>query len=371
MLSEDEKNLLLDNLPGMAYRCSVLPPWPMEYVSAGIRFLCSYPPEEFLSGRMSWGSIMHPDDVAQIASDVAAAVANHEQFSLTYRIRDPHMGERWVLERGEAIYGQGGAPEALIGFIIDITEQKSVEEKLRRLQAELVHMSHATAMGTMAATLAHELNQPLAASANYLSGSRRVLDGLRGVGKQKAQAGIDEAQRQVQRAGEIIQRMRSTVSKRPGVREYASLKDMIGRAAKVLEASNSCRGLSVRTRISAEADRLWADPIQIEQALLNLIRNAVQATPEAEKREIFISSQRGEEGFAKIQVRDWGIGIPEDSLESLFEAFGTSGTGGLGVGLSITRTIVEAHGGKIWAANNPDGGASFYFTVPLTRMDEE
>ncbi|MBA3678234.1 MAG: PAS domain-containing protein [Sphingosinicella sp.] len=367
MLSEHEKDLLLDNLPGMAYRCSVLPPWPLEYVSAGVRYLCSYAPADLVSGSIAWGDLLHPHDAPQIASDVAKGVADHEQFSLTYRIIDPEMGERWVLERGEAVYGADGEAEALIGFIMDITEQKAVEEKLRRLQAELIHLSGATAMGTMATTLAHELNQPLAAAANYLAGTRRIFENLSGQGKQNAEQGLDDAHRQVQRAGEIIQRMRNTVSKRPGVREEASLTSMVGRAAKVLEASNSCPGFSIRTRISSGADRLWADTIQIEQALLNLVRNAAEAARDADKREVMISSQLEVEGLARIRVRDWGRGLPDEDPEKLFDAFGTSSTGGLGVGLSITRTIVEAHGGKIWADNNPDGGASFYFTVPVAR----
>lgn len=365
MLSEREKDQLLGSLPGMAYRCSVLPPWPMEYVSEGVRFLCSFSPQDFVSGKVLWGDLLHPEDATVSTDIVGNAVAAREQFTLAYRIIDPKLGDRWVLERGEAVYDADGEAQALIGFIVDISDQKMAENKLRRLQSELIHISGETAMGTMAATLAHELNQPLAASANYLTGAIRMVEGLEGDAKVQARQGLEEARQQILRAGEIIRRMRDTVSRQPGARETTSLKRLMGRVTKVLEASRSSPELVVRTRIGSDADQVLADPIQIEQALLNLIRNAADASSGSERKEVLINSQADGDQLVKIQVRDWGRGIPDSDMKTLFDGFGISTTGGLGVGLSITRTIVEAHGGRIWAENNADVGASFIFTVPV------
>ncbi len=206
-------------------------------------------------------------------------------------------------------------------------------------------------------------NQPLTASANYLTASRRMLQELEGATKSNVQFGLKAAEAQIRKAGEIIRRMRDIVAQRRGTRERCSLRSLIASAHHLLEASHSCQDLDLRTRISAGAEWVMVDPIQIEQVLLNLMRNACEAMSDLKPPQLLASATPTDEGQVEVQVRDYGRGLSDDALEKLFSSFGESTTGDLGVGLSISRTILEAHGGRIWVENANSGGARFHFTV--------
>ena len=239
---------------------------------------------------------------------------------------------------------------------------KAAREREQQLQAALQQRHTESAMGTMAATLAHELNQPLAAAANYVGAGKRMADGLQGETKATLIAGLTEAEGQIQRAGQIIRHARNLVSNVSAVRERASLRAMVDNVLKPLQASGTCEKIHLRTDIEAGADAIFVNPIQVEQVLLNVIRNACQAVDAARRPEIAVSA-RVQGDLCTVEVRDFGPGISRDRMKTLFSPAGKASDGGLGLGLSISRTIVEAHGGKMWAKNNPEGGASFFFTV--------
>lgn len=324
--------------------------------SAG-EFACSDPE--------TWQKLVHPEDVERMAAGVRRIIAGFgDRWSDYYRLRRADGSYAHVLDRGYLIRSDGGVSRRMVGAMQDVSEQKAAEDQLQRLQTDLVHLAHQSALGTMAATVAHELNQPLAASANYLAGTRKLVSTLEGATKSQAQSALDEAEKQIRRAAEIIKRMRSVIAKKGGTRERASLKSLVGAVSKLMEASRTCPGLVIRSRIHAEADEVLVDEIQIEQVLLNLIRNACEAMEPSPRPEVSITARRVEGKLVEVEVRDRGRGLTNELLESLFTAFSGSTTGGLGVGLSISRTIVEAHGGRIRAQNNEEGGASLFFTIP-------
>jgi signal transduction histidine kinase len=238
---------------------------------------------------------------------------------------------------------------------------KASQQRAMQLQSELNRVHTESAIGAMASILAHELNQPLAAASNYVTASRRLLEAGEGLAKPKVVAAMGEAEGQIQRAGEIIRHARDLVRNAGAKREPASLRVMVARVSEVLRAGGIYDKGAIRTEIEPDADEVLANPVQVEQVLVNLLRNAWQASDD--EPDVLVRAAPSN-GSTIIEVRDRGRGIPEDRLPDLFSVRGQSSQGGLGLGLSISRTIVEAHGGRIWAENRPGGGASIVFTMP-------
>jgi two-component system sensor kinase FixL len=228
---------------------------------------------------------------------------------------------------------------------------------------ELHQAQTQTAMSAMAAALAHELNQPLAAASNYVGACRHMAAGLEGESKPAVVSGLDEAETQIRRTSEIIRHARDLVGSVSAERQPASLRSLVANALKPLRATSQCGELELRIAVDPDADGLLVNPVQIEQVLTNLLRNACQAAGSEGRPRIAILAKSGAR-FAEVVVRDFGPGIDDEILPMLFNPGSKRNGDGLGLGLSICRTIVEAHGGRIWAANIPDGGASFHFTLP-------
>lgn len=240
---------------------------------------------------------------------------------------------------------------------------KQLREREAQLQAELRQVQTETAMGTMAATLAHELNQPLAAAVNYVGAGKRIAAGLKGDMQATLVSGLDEAETQIHRAGEIVRQARNLVSNASSSRKRTSLRTMVANAVRPLQAGGACENLKLNLDVDRDSDALLVNEIQIEQVLLNVIRNACQAAGAANEARIAIAARAGPDEVT-VEVRDFGPGIPRERVASLFKPGGGSTSGGQGLGLSISRTIVEAHGGRMWAQNPEGGGAAFLFTLP-------
>jgi PAS domain S-box-containing protein len=309
-----------------------------------------------------WDERVHPDDYPKVKREMAQFRARKGHWSYEYRFQRSDGSYAHVFDQGFLVPADG--ERRMVGAMQDVSAQKAAETRMERLQAELIHLSRSSAMGAMAATLAHELNQPLAAASNYLSASRRLLRPQKNERLVKVEVAIGEANQMIQRAGEIIRRMRDLVRSQSPKRERVELKALSERAAMLAKAAPDCPTFILRSDISDEVSEVEGDPIQIEQVMVNLIRNACQAMADKTSREIMVSAKSGRAGFAEVSVKDKGSGLPNEVMTHLFSAYRPSSTGGLGVGLSISRTIIEAHGGKIWAENNDDEGASFHFEVP-------
>jgi two-component system sensor kinase FixL len=245
------------------------------------------------------------------------------------------------------------------GFVRDLTERQDRERRLRDLRSELIHVSRLNELGQMVSALAHEVNQPLTAMTNYVSGMRRLLTAGNQQGVELAMERIAE---QANRARQIIQRLRNLVKKNEEERRVESLTTVIEEAS-ALALVGVGPGLKLNIRVAADAAEAVIDKIQIQQVLLNLMRNAAEAMDGSPRRELSITTARAEE-MVEISVADTGPGLPELVRAKLFEPFVTTKPNGMGVGLSVCRAIVEAHGGELRAGDADGGGTVFRLTVP-------
>jgi two-component system sensor kinase FixL len=249
------------------------------------------------------------------------------------------------------------------GFIRDLTERQETETRMQELHAELVHMSRFTALGAMASTLAHELNQPLSAVANYLKGSRRLLASGQADALPKVADAVDQAMEQAIRAGQIIKRLRDFVSRGESVRQLEDLPKLIEEASALALVGVKELGVRVTFALDAKADRVFVDKVQIHQVLLNLIRNALEAMQDSVERDLVLATRRRDGTMIELSVADTGPGIAPDIAAQVFQPFITTKAQGMGLGLSISRTIVAAHGGRLWVEGNPGGGTVFRLTL--------
>jgi two-component system sensor kinase FixL len=256
------------------------------------------------------------------------------------------------------------------GFIRDLTESQKTEARLQELQAEIVHISRLTAMGEMASALAHELNQPLSAIANYMKGMRRLLEGGSDERAAMVRDAMEKAAEQAVRAGQIIHRLRDFLARGDSERRVESVNKLVEEASALALVGAKDRGVRVRFQFDPAVDLVLADKVQIQQVLLNLIRNAIEAMEGSDKRELVMSAGPAGNGMVAISVADTGTGIAPDMAGQLFQPFVTTKPHGTGVGLSISRTIIEAHGGEIEARPNPAGGTIFRFTLRAVTQEE-
>jgi two-component system sensor kinase FixL len=251
------------------------------------------------------------------------------------------------------------------GFIRDLTRRHDTERRMKELQSELVHVSRVSAMGTMASTLAHEINQPLTAIANYLETTRAMIGNTDDVLLGEIAEALELAAAQSLRAGNIVRRLRAFVDGGDTGFQVERLDALVEEATSLGLLGAHEAGITVTMTIAAGRDRVMVDRVQIQQVLVNLIRNAIQSMATSPCRNLTIATAPDRHGWMKVTVADTGAGIDENVRERLFEAFATTKEDGMGLGLSICRTIVEAHGGRIWADAVATGGTAFHFCVPL------
>jgi two-component system sensor kinase FixL len=250
------------------------------------------------------------------------------------------------------------------GFVHDLTEQQQTQARLQELQSELVHISRLSAMGEMASALAHELNQPLAAINNYMKGSRRLLSVSEDPNRAKIESAMDRASEQALRAGQIIRRLRDFVARGESEKRVESIAKLIEESGALGLTGAREQGVNLQFEVDHEHDLVLVDRVQIQQVLVNLFRNALEAMATSPQRRLVASTRAVSDDMIEVAVADSGSGFADGVEASLFQTFFTTKETGMGVGLSISRSIVEAHGGKMWAENNPAGGATFRFTLP-------
>jgi len=296
-------------------------------------------------------------------------------------------GERRIIGTGRVVVGERrdgttfpmelAVGEALTegdriftGFIRDLSEKQAADEHIEALRADLIHVARVSAMGTMASTLAHELNQPITAVANYVRGVRDLLLQPHEQDLPMIIDALDDAKNEALRAGHIVRRLREFVSRGEVEKSVEDLPELIDEASKLALIGAAEKGVKVSFAIDPRTTPVLVDKVQIQQVLVNLMRNAVEAMERAKVRELSVTSMPAAQGMAQVSVADTGPGVADDIVENLFSAFNSSKSEGMGLGLSICRTIVEANGGRIWMEPRIGGGALFHFTIPLAKPEE-
>jgi PAS domain S-box-containing protein len=317
---------------------------------------------------------VHPDDQPRITEVIERAVREKEEFEFDYRIIHPGGEIRDARSVGHPILDTSGDLIEYVGTIIDVTDRRQAEkerERLREAQADLAHASRMTAMGELTASLAHEVNQPITAAVNGASTCVRWLtreDPDLGEAREAALGVI----RNAKRAADIINRIRSILKKGESKRQLADVNELVREMIALLRSETNRYSISVRAELDADLPRVMADSVQVQQVMMNLIMNSIDAMKDVDRERLLaIRSRRAEDGQVIISVSDSGVGLPQQQADKIFDPFFTTKPHGIGMGLRISRSIVESHGGRLWAEGNSPHGASFSFTLPIPAELQE
>lgn len=255
------------------------------------------------------------------------------------------------------------------GFVRDLTERVESEARLQEIQGELARLARLNELGEMASTLAHELNQPLAAIANYAQGCVRFLNDMDDSAAVRIKEALEETAKQSLRAGGIIRHLREFVTQGATEKSPQDVRKLIEEAGALALVGSREQGVRSVFEFARDTEKVLVDSVQVQQVLINLMRNAVEAMRQSGKRELIVRTARHSDGYVMIEVADTGHGISDEIAARLFQPFVTSKASGMGIGLSISKRIVEAHGGQIWASGNANGGATFRFSLPVAEHE--
>ena len=340
--------------------------------SNGFQTLFGYKPEEVGHDFAWWSDRIHPDDRQRVLAQVPAAEPGaSRQSAFEYRFRRADGTYANVFDRGFVMSSPDGTPVRMVGSMMDISQRRKAEELAHMHQAELAHMSRVSTMGEIATGIAHELNQPLTAISNYAeSCAQAIASGAPGT-DEKILEWIEKIATNTHRAAEMIRRLRGFTRKSEPSRSTVEVGELVREVIDLLEAETRVQQVRVRWEprgvVYATVDR-----IQVQQVLVNLLRNAYEAmacVPPAE-RQVTIAERRLAQ-TVELSVKDTGEGITPENLDHVFDAFFTSKPHGVGIGLAISRSIVEGHGGRLWVRRNPKRGVTFHFTLPLSGATDD
>jgi PAS domain S-box-containing protein len=306
---------------------------------------------------------IHPEDAILVQEVIDRGALNGTDLDLEHRLLLPDGAVKSVHVVGYAARDESGNVE-YVGAIMDITARKQAEEALRKSQRELAHISRVMTMGELAASIAHEVNQPLASIVTSASACLRWLE-AKNLGK--AQRSVSRAMEEAHRASEIVGRIRALAKKAPPQKDWVDVNEAIREVIALARGEIKRNGVALETELYERLPAIWADRIELQQVILNLVMNGVEAMDAVmdRAREMVIrSSARGSDEVL-VAVQDSGVGIDSQDLDKIFDTFYTTKPLGMGMGLAISRSIVDNHNGRLWATANPDRGATFQFTLPM------
>jgi PAS domain S-box-containing protein len=326
-------------------------------------------PGDFDGTYPGYARLVHPDDLPEIERATQASRDSHSEFDAEYRVVWPDGSVHWVAPRGRFWYDDDGRAMRMSGVVMDVDRRRTAEEMARQQQAELAHLLRLSILNQLASGLAHEINQPLTAISNFAGAAFQLHKGGR-LTPERAREVIGEMHQQSQRAGEIVRRMRGFMKKRGGGVSPCDVNALAAEAVALMKPELAQHNVRARLVGAPHLPPVPADGVQIQQVLVNLIQNAIDSMRNAPagRRSVTITTAGSLEQVI-VRVTDTGIGIPAEDLPRVFDSFFSTKSYGLGMGLNISRSIIETHGGRLTAENNPNGGggggATFEFVLPL------
>jgi len=373
--SEERYRLLVETIPHIAWRSS---PDGLE-IECNRRWYDYTGQTPAQVRARGWLAAVHPDDLLRVTEHAHDAEDHRQPYEIEYRLRRASDGAyRWHVARAAPVLDSDGNVVCWIGSASDVEDLKQANELLkqahhRQLQehrAELAHVARLSMIGEIAASLVHELNQPLYAVNNYAHGAvRRLLKNSNQ--DEELVAVLQQIGQEANRAAEIVRRVRRFVQKHELQLSEVSLNDLVEEVVRLFGTELDQRRTRVALCLADDLPSIQGDPIQIEQVIMNLVRNGAEAmeeTPQA-NRCLQIRTMRHSDDAVMLEVCDFGMGIHEEELEKVFEPFFSTKAEGMGMGLAVSQSIVQAHGGCIWASSNPDQGCTFHVALPLGKRE--
>ena len=360
--SEDRLRRVINTIP--AHVWSSLPDGSVDFINQRLLESTGRPIETLLGS--GWQTIVHPDDRARYVAQWKSALAAGEPLEIELRVWTAQRDYRWLLVRNVPLRDSRGEIVKWYGTGIDIEDRKRAEDALRKAQGDLAHANRVTTMGELCASLAHEINQPISGAITNASTCLRRLD-REPPDIEGARAGASLIIRDANRAAEIINRVRLFFRKGVVTKERVDINELIREMEILLHNEASQHSVFVQTRLAADQPLIVADRIQLQQVLMNLMINGIDAMKAVKgPRQLTLGTQNDGNAQLLVSVEDTGIGLPANQAGQIFNAFFTTKEHGTGMGLRISRTIIEAHGGRLWATDNHPRGASFHFTLAVS-----
>jgi PAS domain S-box-containing protein len=362
--TEEELRLVIDTIPALVW--SALPDGSVNFVNKRLLEYTGLPLEEIKG--WGWMATWDPDNQATPLEEWRAALATGEPFTKEVRVRRADGEYRWFLSHTVPRHDDLGNILSWYGTITDVDDRKRAEETekaLHQAQADLAHLTRVSTLGELTSSIAHEVNQPLGAVVANANAALRWLD-TQPPNLEEAREALGRISRDGNRAGDVIRRIRALVKKAPPRQDRLDINEIIVDVIALTRSEVLKNGVSQQTRLEKDLPLIQGDRIQLQQVMLNFIINAVEAMSGVTERsrELLIDSKKDASKGVLVTVRDSGPGFKPESLDHLFDAFYTTKPGGMGMGLSICRSIIEAHGGQVRAAANVPQGAIFQFSVP-------
>ena len=336
--------------------------------------LYGFDPERGIPSFEEFVERIHPEDRARVLQAFESASRAGKDFDAYFRVVLADGTKKHVYGTGHPVFNPSGDVAEFVGILMDVTERRRADEereRLRQAQTELAHINRVTMMGELTASLAHEVNQPVAAASTNANTCLRWLAGDH-PNIEEARAAAMRIVKDAKRAADIISRIRQLFKKGTSQRELVDVNEIILEMTLLLRGETTRYKILVGTDLAADLPQVMADRVQLQQVLMNLMINGIDAMKDADgARELAVKSQRAETDQVLVSVSDTGVGLPVQQADQVFKAFFTTKPQGTGMGLSISRSIVESHGGRLWAAQNSPRGASFCFTLPAKAEENQ